>query len=174
MHFIQVATQDGDLAGLAELDQAAGRHGGEPVVAAAEDGQTGDVADTAIGEAGQHRQLLPAVGSVQAARAGQDFDGFQGRLVQIVAQAFGDPGVDDAGGQAGRGETLAAFVRDLAERLLENQAGVRVDRIGTAAQAVAGELEEIGGRVVATQAELEAGTAIGRAVTGARSCSRRH
>ena len=45
-----------------------------PVVAAAEDRQAGDIADAAVGEVGQHGQLLPAGRGKLDAGAGKDFD----------------------------------------------------------------------------------------------------
>src|SRR5262249_40602710 len=53
-------------------------------------------------------------------------------------------------------EALAAFVGNPAQCFLVDEAGFRKMAIGAASKDVAGELEMIGSRIVATQTELEA------------------
>src|SRR5262249_19960604 len=90
LHDFQIPAQNGDLAALTKFHKTFRidvRHG---AIAAAEYGQPRDIADGAIGEGRQDRQLLPARRRVQHARTGQNLDLLNpGQVRRIVAEAFG-------------------------------------------------------------------------------------
>ena len=172
----EVAAQDGDLAGPLELDQAVRRHVGDRRVAAAEDGQPGDVADRAVGERRDARRVAatwPGRSARGAPGSTSTFLTAGQRRRRRPCSPSASHAVIISPGTLVAPKRCAAFVRHAAERLQQHQAGVRVVLVGAAAELVAGELQEVGGRVEAAERELEAVLAA-RACRGRRRrCSRR-
>src|SRR5262249_2604744 len=154
-------------AGAVELDQAGGRHLRDGLVAGRKDAEPGDVAAAAVGETADDRELLPASRGDELASAGEDLDLREsGKVGRVVLQALGEPLRERlCAGAAGR-EASASFVRHAAESLEEEQT-VGADTSGPSTELVAGELEEVGIRIVAAERELEAVLAVRRPVAGA-------
>ena len=177
MQLFEVAAQDGDLAGLAGTRP--GRSASTSATAVSllrEDGQPGDVADAAVAEVAEDGELLPAGRGVAATRApGSDLDA--ACSVGSVGGSSCRPSASQArmvwAGTLLGGEALAAFVRHAAQAP-SGGSGWRRGRGGRCGgRARRGSAGDSRRRVVAAQAELEAVLAAGRAVAGARRCSRR-
>src|SRR5262249_54515089 len=117
---------------------------------------------------GQYGELLPARRLVEHARTGQNVNRSQGRQVgRVVLEALREPAAEDLGRQTAGRKALAAFVRNAAEGLFQDQAGFGVEPVGAAAEDVARQLEVVRRRVVAAQTQTEAVLAAGRAVASA-------
>src|SRR5438067_1738551 len=107
---------------------------------------------------------------MQNAGTRKNLDPLESRQIGgVVSQTLGQPRPDRLPQhRVQRHEARPAFVRYLAETLLQNQAAVRVETIGAAAERLARQLHVIGGRVVAAQTQPEPTPTAGYSVTGAR------
>src|SRR5262245_16735387 len=165
---VEIAAQDRHLAAAAELDKARRANRRDRRLTATEDRQGRDVADGPVGELGADGELLPPCRCVQDHRGWRDDGALQRREIRrIVAQALRQPGPEDAVRQAVHREALAALVRETAELLRQDQAGVGVEPAGASAIDVARQLDVVGGWVLPPQAQAETPAAARQAVTAA-------
>ena len=131
----EIAAKDRGLARLLHLHQSVGIDAGDVVVAAAEGGQTGDVAHAAVGEVGQHRQLLPTGRRGLDSAAGQNFDPGQSRKINgVVNDSLCQPSANNlVRNRIDRVQSRPSSVRDPPRPLLQDQARVRIEPIDAAA-----------------------------------------
>ena len=136
----QVADQDRRLAPFVPHDQAIDRDRGDLFVGAGKDGQLRHVAHRAVGEMSQHEQLLRVSGRFKTRPLGGYTSSLTHRGVfgGIEPAAFGDP-FAQAPGYAGSAvsQLQAAAVRNLHQRLQQQQTLFRLERIGAATEVLA-------------------------------------
>ena len=125
-----------------------------------------------VGAVDQHDDLLRGRRGSEDARFGQDLEPDRRRGRRVVLGPFLDPVVQEFEALGIAGQPQAAFVRNLPQRLPQDEAGLGGHRVDSAAGDLVRKDRKILVGKVAAQAQPEAALAGRRAVAGARVAAR--